>query len=100
MSGKVILLTSDHPWARGLAHAARALAHAMVESGIFLNGVIVETAPQPKCWKQVLHDFMGEDLYLSLVSRKWPVETRPANSEHYADCEGLSAGDSKCSVRH
>jgi folate-dependent phosphoribosylglycinamide formyltransferase PurN len=76
MSGKVILLTSDQPWARALARAARALAHGMVESGIFLKGIIVETAPQPKCWKQVLHDFLGEDLYLSLVSRRWPAETR------------------------
>jgi methionyl-tRNA formyltransferase len=48
----------------------------MVESGILLKGIIVERTCQPKCWKEVLHDFLGEDLYLSLVSRRWPAETR------------------------
>jgi hypothetical protein len=40
MSATVILLASDHPWARALAYAARALAHSMVESGILLKGIV------------------------------------------------------------
>ncbi len=76
MSGKVILLTSDNAWARALAHAGRALAHAIVDSGVFLSGIIVEKVPQPKCWKRVLQDCVGENLYLSLISRRWSAETR------------------------
>src|SRR5436190_8093626 len=76
MGGKVVLLTSDQPTARALARAARALAHAIVESGIYLSGVIVERTPQPKCWKNTIHDFLGEDSFLNLASLRWPGEAR------------------------
>jgi folate-dependent phosphoribosylglycinamide formyltransferase PurN len=76
MLQKVVLLTSDQPAALALARAARALAHTIVASGISLTGIIVETTPRPKGWKQTVHDFLGEDLFLRLASLRWSSDAR------------------------
>jgi folate-dependent phosphoribosylglycinamide formyltransferase PurN len=75
-SGTVVLLTSDHPRTRALANSARALAHAIMKSGIALTGIIVETTPEPRTWKNRVRGLLGEDLCMRLPSWRWSKEER------------------------
>jgi folate-dependent phosphoribosylglycinamide formyltransferase PurN len=76
MSGTVVLLTSDHPRSRSLADSARALASAILKSGVALTGIIVESTPEPKTWKSAVRAVLGDDLCLRLPSWRWSAEER------------------------
>jgi folate-dependent phosphoribosylglycinamide formyltransferase PurN len=76
MNGAVVLLTSAHPHWPALGESARALANAIISSGITLTGIVVESTLQKRSCKHAVRSILGDDLCLRLPSWRWSKEER------------------------
>jgi folate-dependent phosphoribosylglycinamide formyltransferase PurN len=76
MSGTVVLVTSAHAHLPALADSARALANAMVSSGIALTGIVLESTPQLRNCKHAVRSILGDDLCSRLSWWRWSKEER------------------------